>query len=597
MATESKRKSKKKSKTESPFQPNGKSSGNSFESAGVETVANNMHDLFTGKWSAEKPSDLFDSGKIAPWLWALSDHYVTSDIRAQIQKCYQLSNKGKGSHKDNDAIFQKGIEDFENPSNETERALATLAWITWACIHKGNLSETEQLQAAELIVEFAETLRAPDLLEDPWANQVLNCEVPLTLACLFHHVQDFKDAAKQAIKSWSHAVETLLDGDGWIDGRYMVLLRPLLACWTRCSMLAKRLKLSMPKERRLQLEWSIRQSLRLCRKGGTQLLGNAQSEFGMKRFWHAALNQFGDREDRIAASFVLGFPRPPDWTSMLDVPEFSGLSEWAAVGVMRQSWKSDAGKIAVLFSNQRFSMEIEVNKRLVVDTTLPVISLDDRILSVQSEIDVACWHSDDDVDYLELEIELDNQVCLQRQILLAREDNFVFIADAIISQVPGKLKYDARYFVGPGLETMNEVETNEIYLKDSSIRAMVLPLSAPEWRVEKNSRIFGNDSTSWTIRQESNDQYLYAPLFIDLSPKRSKKPRTWRTLTVAERLEVLRGDAAKCYRVQIGKEQWLFYRSLAPKASRTFLGQNMNCEFFAGRFDKEGETEELLSIE
>ncbi len=52
------------------------------------------------------------------------------------------------------------------------------------------------------------------------------------------------------------------------------------------------------------------------------------------------------------------------------------------------------------------------------------------------------------------------------------------------------------------------------------------------------------------------------------------------------------------YRAQCGRDQWLIYRSLAPKANRTLLGQNTSSEFLVARFlAPEGEIDELVEIE
>jgi hypothetical protein len=51
------------------------------------------------------------------------------------------------------------------------------------------------------------------------------------------------------------------------------------------------------------------------------------------------------------------------------------------------------------------------------------------------------------------------------------------------------------------------------------------------------------------------------------------------------------------YRVQVGGQQWLFYRSLGPRGNRTLLGHNLVTEFLAARFNRDGVAESLLEIE
>jgi hypothetical protein len=86
-------------------------------------------------------------------------------------------------------------------------------------------------------------------------------------------------------------------------------------------------------------------------------------------------------------------------------------------------------------------------------------------------------------------------------------------------------------------------------------------------------------------------------MFFDLDPKRAKKQRTWRQLTVAEWMDIMPRDVAVGYRAQSGRAQWLFYRSLAPAGNRTLLGHNIAGEFTAGRFRSTGRYDEWIEIE
>ena len=75
------------------------------------------------------------------------------------------------------------------------------------------------------------------------------------------------------------------------------------------------------------------------------------------------------------------------------------------------------------------------------------------------------------------------------------------------------------------------------------------------------------------------------------------RPRTWRQLTVAADLERQPADVAVGYRVQLGRDQWLIYRSLAEPANRTLLGHNLSTEMLLARFDETGEVEPLIEVE
>ena len=62
---------------------------------------------------------------------------------------------------------------------------------------------------------------------------------------------------------------------------------------------------------------------------------------------------------------------------------------------------------------------------------------------------------------------------------------------------------------------------------------------------------------------------------------------TWRQLTIAEELKIQPREIAEAFRVQVNRDQWVFYRSLTPCARRTVMGLHLNTEFYAGRFSSE----------
>ena len=86
-------------------------------------------------------------------------------------------------------------------------------------------------------------------------------------------------------------------------------------------------------------------------------------------------------------------------------------------------------------------------------------------------------------------------------------------------------------------------------------------------------------------------------MFIDLNLSRFDRPMTWRQLTVAEDRQNQPPDQAVGYRVQVGREQWLMYRSLTPAAGRTILSHHLLTQFLVGRFTPKGTVQVLVEIE
>jgi hypothetical protein len=125
----------------------------------------------------------------------------------------------------------------------------------------------------------------------------------------------------------------------------------------------------------------------------------------------------------------------------------------------------------------------------------------------------------------------------------------------------------------------------------------MLPLALPEWRRDPRGGSLARGEAGLELLQQSVGRRMYAPLLVDLDPRRARQPLTWRQLTVAEDRKAVSGDVAAGYRVQIGRRQWLIYRSLSERANRTLLGSNLSTEFLFARFNSDGEAQPLLEIE
>jgi hypothetical protein len=218
---------------------------------------------------------------------------------------------------------------------------------------------------------------------------------------------------------------------------------------------------------------------------------------------------------------------------------------------------------------------------------------------------------------------------VQRQILLSRKDQFLFLADAMLGVDSRDLTYRGRLPLAAGIAVRPAPESRELTLLGKTPRAVVLPLALPEWRMDPRGGTltgsgasgpevtatsgehtatngiepaFAFDSAAEIVlSQTAHGRRLFAPLWIDLSGKRVRRqdrdPLTWRQLTIGEQRQILPRDEAVGYRVQCGKRQWIAYRSLSAPANRTLLGVNLSTDFFVGRFSSHGETESIVEVE
>lgn len=438
----------------------------------------------------------------------------------------------------------------------------------------------------------------PELL----ALQLSAIEYPLViLSQCFSDISQtrFQNVAIEITQRFESLLNATTDGDGWIESSYFQQFWQLTASWARTFLLLEHLDISVGEECRRQLEWVCRQFVRTMGPDGRQLLGPADQCVASIKFQEAMTNLSLDRADKKLLRL-----RDPNRESKkkddinLTLFDESGFSEWASSGVFQSGWGDSSPRIAITAHQSRLELEIAAQTSLIRGLSESKVCFNGKPLGYfHQEHEICCWHCDDGVEYVEFEFQLEQGAKLERQILLCREDRFAIIADAVRFADSGEVEFEMRLPLSNGISVLPETETREVYLKDDQIRALALPLALGEWKADGMGGSLGFDDGDLVLKQSCRGRAIYAPLFIDLSPARSKRPRTWRHLTVAEERETLKNEDAVAFRIQIGKEQWLVYRSLNGSGNRTFMGENQICEFFLARTDGDTEADELLQIE
>jgi hypothetical protein len=198
---------------------------------------------------------------------------------------------------------------------------------------------------------------------------------------------------------------------------------------------------------------------------------------------------------------------------------------------------------------------------------------------------------------LELQLKLGTDRRLQRQFLLARKDRFLLVADVLLGDRSQRIEYCHAIPVTEDVKFQPARETREGHLVGKRRLARVMPLALPEWRSARSPGSLEATNDILQLRMETQGRRLYAPLFFDLDANRIRRLATWRQLTVAEHLEIQPADEAVGYRVQVARQQWLFYRSLGSQGNRTLLGHNLASEFLAARLGFKGQVDNVVEIE
>lgn len=568
---------------------------------------------------AELSQVLWLHGSRSPFAW-LSGSGEASPSR---QQCEKLA-RGKRGPALQKAPWGAMIEDFlssladsVSPDAFPERLEQSYDALAWAHAAPALAQYSDRESWCKLlsgltavVVELIDRDGMEDLL-----NEQLVLELGLTLSLLFSSSEELAPFTDELRKRVSFTISDLTDGEGIPRAAAVESLRGIVASWIRVALLAKQAKVRVfDDEAQTQLEWLVRQSIVLSRAGGPPLFqppaADAASEEQRrgKDFFAAALHWEQNRDDAAYAAVLLGIgpevvsgrAKKRRQASKIEL-EFETptlYSEWASLAVMRTGWDKKSPIVGVTFGERKLLADISVHRTsLICGDVTPFISIDGQLVEFDSDIAEVCWHTDDECEYLELEVSLSNGWRLQRQYLFGKDDRFLWIADVVLGKDVAEIDYQCNWPV-PTCGVLLEEETRDLTLaNDGKPVASVIPAAASEWRIARSRAELEISDNGLQHRYQTKAQAAYIPLFFDLDKRRAGGQRTWRQLTVAEQLEIMALDVAAGFRVQTGDDQWMFYRSLGPRGNRSLLGQNTVAEFLAGRFHRDGSLEEMVEVE
>lgn len=542
---------------------------------------------------------VLDVAPLAPLLWGLGD----SPVRKLVETVRDhLATSAVASPLIAQLTLWRALH-HEQPTG-LELGVGAVAWAQALPALAGVISaESWQGLLADLLKLASEAV-ALNPTEAPLVHQLLAVELPLTLAHVLPELADCQEVAKPARKLLVWGAEELTDGEGLPAAEHITQLKPLLACWARIIALTRAgSEQAIDEDAQVQFEWLLRQTLRVMRDDGSLCFAPLGKQTDMLELATACLQLVDDPDDHalMKAAFQgvkpLKQPAKKKKSGKKELPEPFVYSEWSEFGLLRGDWSLGAPRLAVSFDRRQVHCELSNNSHVLFSGLwTPEISIDGWTWTPENDWEEVCWHTDEDVVYLEIETKLNSGWRVQRQMMLARKDRFVLLADAVLGEEAANLKYRSVLPLIPGVRFSPADETREGHLVAKKSQALVLPLALPEWRSVGGGELQATEQ-GLEITQVHQGRRLFAPLFIDLDPQRLRKECTWRQLTVAERLEIQPRDTAVAFRAQVGKEQWSLYRSLGEKGNRTYLGHNVVSECQVARFNAKGDAEVILEVE
>ncbi len=456
----------------------------------------------------------------------------------------------------------------------------------------------------------------------PWL--LWACEVPLALATKLSHLGGKDRMVLETIERLNQVLEAAEKSpENWlIHGGHQ--LRACLASIVRCSWSMSSLgtKGFYAKQRK-SLAKLVELAVRLSDCNGGSLLNEHGIESDDSELWNAlsdicAPNKKLDRllqvsglrtlrqTNRKSASRSL---KAISKSEIVRMPALGFYCEKAELASMRKAWDQPGVRMAIDYSQEPMRIDIldfEGNRIISGDWDLQ-ITRDGQVIETDVGWSDVCWFSDDDVDYLEIECGLEGVVRIQRQMMLIRDESMIFMCDTLLADQTAYWSVRSILNVAPDFEVRQDKKHHEAELhhRDSTTtgmgdgrHALLLPLALPEWRRSPSIGKLEPKAGQLVLSQETSGKRLMCPLVVVPRKPSKNQPYTWRHLTVAEDLQIQPREVAQAYRVQVGKDQMVFYRSLAKTIRRSAMGLHMNSEFYAARFDPaDGEFEAIVEID
>ena len=246
------------------------------------------------------------------------------------------------------------------------------------------------------------------------------------------------------------------------------------------------------------------QVVRLARRDGSQALTAGPAGQWQPELLRTALRFVGKKAVRQVAEMTLpsfeagqhGKAKRPDAKQL---PSPAQHSEWAETAILRPDWARRSPRLTIAYAERQVQAELSSGRDVLFsgqwNLNVSVNGVEQHPTGPWEEV---CWVSDKDVDYLELEIALENGWRCQRQILLAREDEFLFMADALLGGQPADIQYRSTLPLGSHIRFDTTLESREGFLEGSKRRGLVLPLALPECALRRYAAAWKGQVTAWS---------------------------------------------------------------------------------------------------
>jgi hypothetical protein len=432
------------------------------------------------------------------------------------------------------------------------------------------------------------------------------CEIPLLRQVLQNDAScrfaDWQAIVDNLCSIWSND----FDGEGMLASSDLDDFAEVLGSMARIIHLSDAVTADTPIPETIlnEFQWAVRQLLLIC-MGDGRIFGGKGGQLNVELV--AMLLKLGGDPSDVRLADHLGLLSNPvtEFGTSLAVqakrPPSTFHSEWAQVAILRSGWGRKRRELAVSVNGTRVAVVLQSCGANVLEGPVEfVLEVNGAVVEPTGTWTETCWQSDDDADYLEMELELDNGWRIQRQFCVSRGSGAVLIADVVLGNAVAVVRHTLKIASStPTVQFNVSGEGRELLVKSENLHGLVLPVGLSEWRHNRVDGVRGELTAFDCLELTSGGEQvaaLYCPLFFALTPRAADKQFTWRKLVVVKKMIHEAPDQAVAVRIQVGGRQWLLYRSLTEQANRTFMGQNYASEFVFGEFLLDGKLKPYVEI-
>ncbi|QDU79174.1 hypothetical protein Pla110_08790 [Polystyrenella longa] len=438
---------------------------------------------------------------------------------------------------------------------------------------------------------------------------ILEGELPWLSGLLFSKAEVFKEFGKSGQKTLKKALKGHLDNDGTPQAVLIENFGDWLAPLVRSQFWGAVFDKSLWKPKQSDLyDVLLERAAQLCHPSG-RLLFSAGGDWLQAGMLQSAMRLTGFANDSKPLKYVTQIASTPvesrnglvvksrKWGSVKN--SISSQSDWAELAVMRSNWALDADTIAVAHHQlfPKLEMSIAGNKLFQGDWEIEV-RLQGRKRKLSGEWECSCWYSDREIDYLELSLPITEEIAINRQIVLSREDHFAMLIESVSQAGDQQVEIYSRLPLATNVELDPDQTSREWRLNAGTKPVRIFPLDEPQFKVNKTDGELRCENGMLEQKQNGIGAAINV-LFLDWHPRRNRERVEWRKLSVTENRRLLPTGEAFAARIRLKNRQWLFYRSLKTgwEWPRAVLGLHTNYETVLGRFDSKGNIVPLVNVE